>query len=110
MTERSNIMSTAEQLADELDSLYSHIYHCEKAAAELRRPAAENAALRGALGKLIDYSTGQLCTHDDTYRGGAIWEVCRQCGAKWADDEGGRPEWDEPKQIKAARAAMKETP
>ena len=46
MTERSNTMSTAEQLADELESLYSHIYHCEKAAAELRRLAAIEAAAR----------------------------------------------------------------
>ena len=108
-------MSTAEQLASELSVFATwrddYTGTLARSAAELRRLTAENAALRGALGKLIDYSTGQLCTHDDTYRGGAIWEVCRQCGAKWADDEGGRPEWDEPKQIKAARAAMqKETP
>lgn len=37
------------------------------------------------------------CTHEETHRGGFIWEICNQCGAKWADDEGGKPEfkWSE---------------
>jgi hypothetical protein len=30
------------------------------------------------------------CQHDTTYRAGAIWEICHDCGRKWADDEGGR--------------------
>jgi hypothetical protein len=30
-----------------------------------------------------------ICYHEDTYRGGVIWTICRDCGMKWADDEGG---------------------
>lgn len=27
------------------------------------------------------------CAHETTVRGGAIWTICKDCGAKWADDE-----------------------
>jgi hypothetical protein len=31
-----------------------------------------------------------ICPHEDTHRGGVLWEICDSCGKKWADDEGGR--------------------
>ena len=33
------------------------------------------------------------CHHDETYRAGAIWEICNQCGKKWADDVNPRQKW-----------------
>lgn len=47
-----------------------------------------------------------MCEHEDTHRGGAIWEICDSCGAEWADDEGGRPEYREPVEITAALDAI----
>ena len=41
---------------------------------------------------VLRYAENQTCLHEDTYRGGAIWEICDACGKKWADDEGGKPE------------------
>ena len=40
---------------------------------------------------VADYAANNTCLHEDTHRGGVIWEICSSCGAKWADDEGGKP-------------------
>jgi ribosomal protein L37AE/L43A len=40
---------------------------------------------------VTDYAAKNTCLHEETHRGGAIWEICDQCGMKWADDEGGMP-------------------
>jgi len=40
---------------------------------------------------VTEFAARNHCTHEETYRGGAIWEICSSCGAKWADDEGGKP-------------------
>lgn len=40
---------------------------------------------------ITDYAAINTCLHEETYRGGAIWEICDHCGMKWADDEGGKP-------------------
>ena len=29
------------------------------------------------------------CRHESRHRGGAIWEICDDCGQQWADDRGG---------------------
>jgi len=47
------------------------------------------------------------CQHEDTHRGGAIWEICDGCGAKWADDRGGKPTWEDPNEWVLARAAIR---
>jgi hypothetical protein len=52
--------------------------------------------------------TRNSCTHENTYRGGTIWETCGDCGAMWADDKGGKPEWVDPPEWDIARAALKE--
>lgn len=44
-----------------------------------------------ALKDVTEYASRQYCTHEETCRGGAIWEICSMCGATWADDEGGKP-------------------
>ena len=59
-------------------------------------------ALKGAA-SLIERS---ICAHDETKRGGAIWEICCSCGAKWADDEGGKPEYKEPEELIAVYTAI----
>lgn len=62
--------------------------------------------LRAALAELLDYAEANECPHEDTYRGGAIWTICRDCDRKWADDEGGFPGYQEPEAITKARAAL----
>jgi len=57
----------------------------EKAEAELQALREGVPAIRAAL----DYAGRNICAHEDTERGGFIWTICQQCGAKWADDQGG---------------------
>ena len=56
-----------------------------------------------ALKELLAYSESKVCQHETTHRGGVIWEICSDCGAKWADDEGGKPKFTWPKEIESAR-------
>ena len=51
----------------------------------------------------------QTCAHEETHRGGFLWEICDSCGAKWADDEGGKPEFKWPKVVEKARAMLEAT-
>lgn len=55
--------------------------------------------LKDLLTGLVDLYYKNTCMHEDTHRGGVIWEICDQCGQSWADDQGGRPEYKEPKVI-----------
>lgn len=48
---------------------------------------------------LIGHIEKNTCPHEETYRGGTIWEICSSCGAKWADNEGGKPAYTTPKVI-----------
>ena len=43
------------------------------------------------LRSVLEYAERETCTHEETHRGGAIWEICDSCGKKWADDKGGKP-------------------
>lgn len=52
-----------------------------------------------AIDDLVDWAYRQICPHEETHRGGAIWEICSSCGAKWADDEGGKPEFKLPEEV-----------
>ena len=61
-----------------------------------------------ALKNLLSFASRYICSHDETHRGGAIWEICDQCGAKWADDEGGKPEFKWPKEIINAQDLLNE--
>ncbi len=71
-----------------------------------RHRTNNHAELVEALRALLKRDERNTCQHDETYRGGAIWEICSWCGAKWADDEGGRPEWQDPPEWEAARKAL----
>lgn len=62
--------------------------------------------LRRSLEGLLDLAYSQTCEHEETHRGGVIWEICDQCGAKWADDEGGKPEQNTPPEITNAEKAV----
>jgi len=62
--------------------------------------------LHDALLAVLKRDIRNTCVHEETHRGGAIWEICDQCGAKWADDEGGRPEWKDPSEWGKAQDAL----
>lgn len=47
--------------------------------------------LADSLLALLKYAERNTCIHEETHRGGAIWEICDSCGMKWADDRGGKP-------------------
>lgn len=82
--------------------------------ADLLLANAECERLRAALKWAIDALDTQICTHEETHRGGAIWTICDSCGKKWADDKGGFKPYKEPPELTAARnainAARKATP
>ena len=62
--------------------------------------------LEEALENLLRFAECQICYHESTHRGGNIWTICDDCGAKWADDEGGKPKFKEPNEIVNARKAL----
>lgn len=55
---------------------------------------------------LLAFAESRICTHEETHRGGLIWEICNSCGRKWADDEGGKPKFKWPDAIKNARTLL----
>ena len=59
-----------------------------------------------ALEALLRRDEINTCQHEDTYRGGAIWEICSACDMKWAYDRGGKPEWKDPEEWVAARRVI----
>ena len=122
----------ALRLADAIDPFvrpYAPDHLTSKvAAAELRRLSAENKllherhhddnveytrvlaqrdALLEALKAMLHRDERNTCRHEETHRGGALWEICDSCGAMWADDEGGKPEWEDPREWTQARTAIK---
>ena len=64
------------------------------------------AELEGAASIFEDHYERSTCQHEITHRGGAIWEICDSCGAKWADDEGGFKPFEYPEDIVHARQAL----
>lgn len=69
------------------------------AAQELRKPLEE----------LLKNPNLYPCQHEETHRGGFIWTICDQCGANFADDQGGVPEYEEHPSITRAYEVLKET-
>lgn len=65
-----------------------------------------NQTLLDALRALLQRDVMNTCTHEETYRGGVLWTICSDCGRKWADDEGGKPEWVDPPEWVAAEDAI----
>ena len=89
-----------------------HVDDCDEIQVKLLRERDEARAqvvqLSSALKPLLSFAERQICRHEETHRGGLIWEICDICGAKWADDEGGKPEFVEPKEIKNAYRVLGE--
>ena len=65
----------------------------------------EDAALQ-LIADLVRHIDRETCTHEETHRGGAIWEICDSCGSMWADDKGGKPEFKWPDCVEKARAFL----
>lgn len=61
---------------------------------------------REALTSLLNRDQRNTCQHENTHRGGAIWEICDDCGAQWADDRGGKPKWKDPPEWAQAEEAI----
>lgn len=80
---------------------YKDLY--EKAMDDLTKSCIVEMELMTALGNLLKVAENNICSHEETYRGGAIWEICSACGAKWADDQGGKPEFKWPDAVEKAR-------
>ena len=74
--------------------------------ARLAEDAKVQAGLVEALQDLLAYAESQICSHEETHRGGAIWEICDICGDCWADDDGGKPPRQDPEEIVATRSAL----
>ena len=62
--------------------------------------------LAEALENLLKRDQSNTCQHEQTHRGGAIWTICDDCGAKWADDMGGKPTWRDPKEWRDAELVL----
>jgi len=71
--------------------------------AEMQRRVTE---LENALRLLINKAESLVCCHENRHRGGAIWEICDDCGRAWADDRGGFKKHTEWKELTAARTAL----
>lgn len=69
---------------------------------ERHQHALNLAKAEKLLTELVSLVEKTTCTHEETHRGGAIWEICDGCGAKWADDEGGKPKFKWPKAVAEA--------
>ena len=67
-------------------------------------------AARSIIEALVDHVERETCMHENTHRGGAIWEICDDCGAQWADDRGGRPEFKWPPAVERANAYLAAAP
>lgn len=97
-------MSDAEQATRHaleyiMGEVFAHRNRANEAEARIVR-------LTDALRNLLRRDQQNTCQHENTHRGGVIWEICDDCGLKWADDEGGKPVWQDPQEWIDARAAL----
>jgi len=65
-----------------------------------------NRELVEALTNMLARDKRNTCQHEETHRGGVLWEICDNCKASWADDQGGKPPWSDPPEWIAAEAAL----
>lgn len=59
---------------------------------------------------LVRHIESETCTHEETHRGGAIWEICDGCGMQWSDDRNPRTPFEWPKCVEDARAMLAASP
>ena len=74
----------ARQVAARIDSDLIHERGVYKA-----QLAAALDALRQAR-EALKKADAQVCRHEETHRGGVIWEICDLCGMEWSDDRNPR--------------------
>ena len=60
--------------------------------------------------QMLEYIEQNTCQHEETHRGGAIWEICDGCNAQWVDDYGGKPNFAWAPIVLAARARLEGKP
>lgn len=53
---------------------------------------------------LLSLLEREVCRHESTHRGGAIWTICDDCDRKWADDQSGFKPYEDPSEVVAANA------
>ena len=66
-------------------------------------------AVMEVIASLVYEVERNICPHEETQRGGQ-WEICDMCGAKWADNRGGKPEFKWPEVVEKARAMLEAAP
>ena len=76
-------------------------YNCDKAALIAAAPE-----LMEALSNLLARDQRNTCQHIHTRRDSGTWQHCDECGAMWADDEGGKPAWEDPPEWVKASAII----
>lgn len=68
---------------------------------------ANDSEIEVIAAELLAHIEKNTCFHLNTHRGGVLWEICDDCGAQWADDEGGKPKFKAPDCVKKAKAYFK---
>ena len=96
----------------EADGELAACFHAAQLAVLPYREIEQSGVLATALafGTPVNFKAAHIegitCTHESTHRGGAIWEICDDCGDKWADDRGGKPAFKWPECVEKARALL----
>ena len=103
MTQQPEALRLAEKIEVEY---FLTLKEWRDAAAELRRLHAMNKQLLEALEALLKRDVRNTCRLQRTHRGGVIWEICDDCGQKWAAYRNGKPDWTDPVEWNNARAAL----
>lgn len=97
-------MTLSRQKIQAIDAAHGHDSYGFARAIEAEVHKQDEALIQ----QLLTHIERTTCTHEETHRGGGIWEICGMCGAKWADDEDGKPEFSWPACVIAARARLGE--
>ena len=100
-------------------ALTAYAADCEKTHPELAKDLREKwgaqpapsipEAVMEVIADLIYEVERNICPHEETHRGGQ-WEICDMCGARWADDMGGKPEFKWPEVVEKARDMLAAAP
>lgn len=81
----------------------SNVYEAYEAGLAAKQVVMPERELIAGLVREIERNT---CTHEETHRGGVIWEICDSCGAKWSDDRNPKPEFKWPECVENARTLL----
>lgn len=99
LEKRCSLYARADRLfVEEINDLEAKLTECE----------ARLGKAVGVIKALLKRDEKNTCQHENTERGGVLWEICVDCGQKWADDEGGKPKWKDPQEWVDARAVLAE--